>query len=219
MGREIDLMRLYPKSKSRLNQRPLITEEDKIISKKYGFDYFDGDRKYGYGGFYYNPKYWQDTVKLFAEFYSLQSNARVLDIGCGKGFMLKDFKLLFPNFEVSGIDISQYAVENSEKEVREFIRIGSAEKLPYADNTFDLVISINTLHNLDLPGCSQALNEIERVGTGKAFIMVDGWKNDKERADLKNWVLTAETVLSSRDWIELFSDCGYTGDYFFWKVE
>ena len=96
MGRAIDLMRLYPQSKGRNDKRPNITEEDRVLSSKFGFDYFDGDRRYGYGGFNYDPRFWKETVKLFADHYQLNENAHILDVGCAKGYMLKDFKQLMP---------------------------------------------------------------------------------------------------------------------------
>ena len=178
MGKEIDLMRFYPQSKGRLNERPIIVEEDRVISRKFGLDYFDGDRKHGYGGFSYHPRFWTDTVKLFASHYGLSQDAHILDVGCAKGFMLKDFKKLLPKSNLAGIDISDYAIEHADLEVKDFVCVGNASQLPYKDKHFDLVISINTLHNLDREGCISALSEIERVSKGNSFVMVDGWANE-----------------------------------------
>ena len=218
MGIEIDLMRLYPQSKGRLGERPIITEEDRIISSRFGQDYFDGDRKHGYGGFNYNPRFWTATVNLLKEHYELNETARILDIGCAKGFMVKDFKLLLPQAEILGIDISQYAITHAEADVSEFVSVANATDLPFRDNQFDLVISINTIHNLDRGGCIKALREIERVSAGNSFIMVDGWQSENERKSMEAWVLTAKTMMSKVDWISLFKEAGYTGDFSFWTV-
>jgi len=218
MGQEIDLMRLYPKGKSRQGLRPEITEEDRRISKQFGFDYFDGDRRYGYGGFNYHPRFWTDTVRLFRDHYDLPGDASILDIGCAKGFMLTDFQKLLPRARLAGIDLSSYAVERAQPEVKAFIQEGNAKHLPFPDQSFDLVIAINTLHNLKRAECIQALREVERVKRRHAFVMVDGWRNDEERAAMHAWVLTAETMMHADEWRQVFAEAGYTGDYNFWTV-
>lgn len=218
MGKEIDLMCLYPQSKGRLGERPIITEEDRVISSKFGQDYFDGDRKHGYGGFRYHPRFWTETVNLFKQHYDLKENAQILDIGCAKGFMVKDFKLLLPKANILGVDISEYAISNADIEVRDSVSVANATNLPFSDKQFDLVISINTIHNLDRNGCLRALCEIERVSSGNSFIMVDGWQSDQERKLMESWVLTAKTMLSKRGWLTLFEEANYTGDYCFWTV-
>jgi ubiquinone/menaquinone biosynthesis C-methylase UbiE len=216
MGQEIDLMRRYPKPKSRMTERPNITDADREISREFAFDYFDGDRRHGYGGFNYHPRFWTETVALFAEHYGLTDSSSILDIGCAKGFMLKDFALLLPGAQIAGIDVSEYAIGMSDPSVAEYVQVGNATHLPFADRTFDLVISINTIHNLDRSDCVRALREIERVSRGSAFVMVDGWKTPEEQQLLMEWVLTARTMLSSEDWIALMGEAGYTGDYEFW---
>ena len=218
MGQEIDLMRLYPKGKSRQGLRPEITEEDRRISKQFGFDYFDGDRRYGYGGFNYHPRFWTDTVRLFRDHYDLPGDASILDIGCAKGFMLTDFQKLLPRARLAGVDLSSYAVERAQPEVKAFIQEGNAKHLPFPDQSFDLVIAINTLHNLKRAECIQALREVERVKRRHAFVMVDGWRNDEERAAMHAWVLTAETMMHADEWRQVFAEAGYTGDYNFWTV-
>ncbi len=216
MGTEINLMRLYPKPKNRMAERPEITEEDREISRRFDIDYFDGDRRHGYGGFSYHPRFWTDTVDLFTTHYSLAEDASILDVGCAKGFMLKDFSLRLPRAHLAGVDIAPYAIEHAEADVAPFLQVASADALPFDDNSFDLVISINTIHNLDRDGCLRALAEVERVHRGKAFVMVDGWKNEKERELLQHWVLTARTMLSAEEWVALMDEAGYTGDYAFW---
>jgi len=209
---------LYPQANGRIGERPVITEEDREISRKFGEEYFDGDRKHGYGGFNYHPRFWTDTVNLFREHYELEGDARILDIGCGKGFMVKDFSLLLPEARIKGVDISEYAIRHAHPDVAEFISVADATELPFGDDQFDLVIAINTIHNLDREGCIKALREIERVGKKDSFVMVDGWQNESERRALESWVLTAKTMMSKSDWVSLFKEANYSGDYWFWTV-
>ena len=216
MGQEIALMRNYPKPKSRMTERPNITDADRDISREFAFDYFDGDRRHGYGGFTYHPRFWTETVALFAEHYGLTDSSSILDIGCAKGFMLKDFALLLPDAQLAGIDISEYAIGMSEPSISDAVQVGNATDLPFEDHAFDLVISINTIHNLERDDCTRALREIERVSRGSAFVMVDGWNTPQEQQLLMEWVLTARTMLSSEEWITLMVEAGYTGDYEFW---
>ena len=218
MGRELDLMRHYPQSKGRTGKRSAITEEDRAISRKFGEDYFDGDRKHGYGGFSYHPRFWTDTVKLFSEHYNLQDSSQILDIGCGKGFMIKDFSMLLPKATILGVDISDYAIGHAHSDIKESVSVANATNLPFADDQFDLVIAINTIHNLDRSECIKALQEIERVSKGNSFVMVDGWQNESERIALESWVLTAKTMMSKSDWVSLFKEANYSGDYWFWIV-
>lgn len=217
MGAEIDLMRLYPKPKNRMTERPEITDEDREISRRFDFDYFDGDRRHGYGGFGYHPRFWTDTVDLFATHYGLTKDSSILDVGCGKGFMLKDFSLRLPGATLAGVDISRYAVDHADPDVAALVQVADASDLPFPDDSFDLVISINTVHNLDRAGCVRAFAEIQRVSRGSAFVMVDGWKSTEEQELLQRWVLTARTMLSAEDWLVLMAEAGYEGDYAFWN--
>ena len=212
---EIDLMNLYPRSKRPIDERGgLVTEEHRNIAKQFGKEFFDGDRLYGYGGYRYHPRFWTDTVRRFAEHYDLPNNASVLDVGCGKGFMMHDFKRLYPSMTVAGIDISQYAYDNALPDMKPYIRVGTASHLPYADKTFDLVTSINTVHNLPLEECKQSLRELKRVSKGHSFVVVDAWRNEEEKERMLMWNLTALTYMHADDWSDLFADVGYTGDYY-----
>jgi len=218
MGEEVNLMRLYPQSKGRLAERPEITDDDRRVSREFGFDYFDGDRRYGYGGFSYHPRFWSDTVRLISDHYGLSEQSSILDIGCAKGFMLADFREYLPNAKLRGLDISAYAIDQGYSTVRSDIYVGDATSLPFDDDEFDLVLSINTLHNLDRSGVIAALREIDRVSRGAAFIMVDGWKTKDEKLNMKSWVLTAQTMLHANEWLLLFGEANFKGDYFFWTV-
>jgi acetolactate synthase-1/2/3 large subunit len=215
MGREIDLMDQYPRSKRPIEERGrLVTDEHRHVARQFGRDYFDGDRLFGYGGYRYHPRFWQATVRRFRDHFRLADDARVLDVGCAKGFMLHDFKDLMPRLTVAGVDISPFAIDNAMETVRPFLRVADARELPFADGSFDLVISINTIHNLPPEECKQALREIQRVGRGHAFLTVDAWRTDDERERLRKWNLTALTYMHVDDWKKLFAEVGYTGDYY-----
>jgi SAM-dependent methyltransferase len=170
MGIEIDLLKNYPKTKRDLQQRAdSKTEADRTIARQFGKDFFDGDRNHGYGGFRYMSRFWQPVIPTFQEHFGLNENSRILDVGCAKGFMLFDMRELIPNIFVRGIDISAYAIENAKDEVKEFVSVADARNLPFEDNSFDVVISINTIHNLEKNECAKALQEIERVSRGKVL--------------------------------------------------
>ena len=217
---EINLLDRYPRSKRPIDERSVqVTEADRELSRQFGKDYFDGDRMHGYGGYYYHPRFWQATVKRFRDYYNLADDASVLDVGCAKGFMLHDFKELVPNLTIAGIDISEYAIENAIETVKPFLRVGNAKELPFPDNSFDLVTAINTIHNLPLEECQQALREIQRVSRAHAFITVDAWRTEEERERLEKWVLTAKTSMHVEDWKKLFAEASYMGDYYWFIAE
>ena len=217
---EINLLDKYPKSKRPIEERGnLITEQHRTIARQFGQDFFDGDRLYGYGGYNYHPRFWQETVKRFRDYYQLPEDAKILDVGCGKGFMLYDFKQLMAHSRVVGLDISDYAILNAKPEVKSYLEVGNAKKLPYADNSFDLVISINTIHNLPLTECQQALGEIQRVTRQSAFVTMDAWRNDQEKENLLKWNLTAKTYMHVDEWVKLFQEVGYQGDYYWFIAE
>lgn len=217
---EINLMDHYPRSKRSIEERgKLVTEKHRKVARQFGKEFFDGDRLYGYGGYNYHPRFWQATVKRFRDYYQLAEDASVLDVGCAKGFMLHDFKELMPNLTIAGIDISEYAIEHTMETVKPFLRVGNAKEPPYEDNSFDLVISITTIHNLPLEECKQALHEIQRVSRKHAFITVDAWRNEEERERMMKWNLTALTHMHVKDWEKLFKEVGYTGDYYWFIAE
>lgn len=212
---EINLLDRYPISKRPIEERgKQIDNEHRKIARKFGKEFFDGDRLSGYGGYSYHPRFWQETVKRFRDYYHLDKNATVLDVGCAKGFMLHDFKQLMPDLTVAGIDISQYAIDNAIDDMRPYVQVGDASELPYLDKSFDLVISINTIHNLPLGRCKKALMEIERVTRSHSFISVDAWRTEEEKERLEKWVLTAKTYMHVDSWKSLFDEVGYTGDYY-----
>ena len=215
MSKEIDLMKNYPRTKRDIKQRGKEkTNEDRKIAREFEKDFFDGDRRNGYGGFNYNPRFWQPVVPNFQSYYNLSKTSSLLDVGCAKGFMLHDFLEMIPGINVQGIDISNYAIQNSMKSVKNKLQVADARELPFQDNSFDLVISITTVHNFEREDCITALKEISRVSKGNAFITVDAYRNEEEKEAMLAWNLTAKTILHVDEWKELFLEAGYSSDYY-----
>tara|TARA_B100000780_G_C21115585_1_gene451283 strand:+ start:198 stop:851 length:654 start_codon:yes stop_codon:yes gene_type:complete len=215
---EIDLLKNYPKSKRNLDKR-LSEKSPEIvkIAREFGKEFFDGDRKFGYGGLTYHPKYWVNVVKDFVEYYKIKPDAKILDVGCAKGYMVYDFKRQYPGLEMHGVDISEYAIKNCHPEVKDNLQVGKAESLKFEDNYFDLVISINTVHNLELKDCVDSIKEISRVSKGNSFITVDAYNSDEEKERMFKWNLTAKTIMSTNDWKDKFKKIGYNGN-FYWFI-
>lgn len=211
-------MKKYPQTKRDIEERVFQkTEEDREIARQFGKEFFDGDRRYGYGGFSYHPRFWTDVVQDMAEYYKLSDKSKLLDVGCAKGFMLYDFKQALPKIQIRGIDISRYAIDNSKEEIKNFLSVGNARDLgEFGNKEFDLVISINTIHNLPPEECKKSLKEIQRVGK-KAFITVDAWRNSEEEEKMHKWNLTAKTYMHVDDWKVFFREAGYLGD-FYWFI-
>lgn len=215
MGREIDLLRNYPKPNRDVAARGAAkTPADREVARRFDREFFDGDRRTGYGGFSYHPRFWEPVVPDFQLHFGLTAGLSLLDVGCAKGFMLHDFARLIPGLFVSGIDVSPYAIEHAIESMRPHVAVADARELPFADDTFDFVVSINTIHNLERDEVVKALREIERVSRRGAFITVDAYRDEEERDRMEAWNLTARTILSVEQWVDLFAEAGYTGDYF-----
>lgn len=212
---EIDLLVNYPKTKRNVDERGQEkTEEDRRVGRQFGRDYFDGERRFGYGGYHYNPRFWQPVMPTLIEHFALTKESSVLDVGSGKGFMLYDLTLAVPGIKVQGIDISTYAINNTLESIKPFVNQGDAKKLPFEDNSFDVVISINTVHNLAINDCKQSLREIQRVARKGAFVTMDAYRTPEEKKRMDAWNLTALTYMHVNEWKKLFDEVGYTYDYY-----
>jgi ubiquinone/menaquinone biosynthesis C-methylase UbiE len=215
MGREIDLLANYPRSPRNVAERGQTkTEDDRHIARQFGYDFFDGDRRHGYGGFRYDPRFWQPVVPTLQRHFGLGPGRSLLDVGCAKGFMLHDLALMIPGLVVEGVDVSAYAIEHAIDDMRPRVRVADARRLPFADKSFDVVISINTIHNLEPADCAAALREIERVQRRGAFVTVDAYRTPDERERMLAWNLTARTIMHVDEWKAFFAAAGYSGDYY-----
>jgi SAM-dependent methyltransferase len=195
-----------------------VVENDKAecaaVARQWGRDYWDGDRRYGYGGYRYDGR-WRPLAERMAKHYGLKPGMRILDVGCGKAHLLYEFAQAVPGLEVRGIDISAYGIEHAKEEVRPFLTLGTAARLPYDDAEFDFVLSLATLHNLGIEELFQALAEIRRVGRGPGYIMVESWRNEREKANLLYWQLTCQSFHDVAGWRWIYRQAGYEGDYGF----
>ena len=198
----------------RVNDKQFPKAKAAELAKKWDFDYWDGDRRINYGGYKYINNRWKNVIESLVRHYQLPLDAKILDVGCGKGFLLYDLLKFLPNSDLYGIDISEYAIRNAKKEIKEKIVLGNATNLPWPDRFFDLVISINTLHNLYTFELEQAILEIQRVGLNK-YICVESYRNEVEKANLLYWQVTCESFYTPDEWKWWFKKYNYNGDYSF----
>ncbi len=213
---EINLLSRYPKTKRNIAARVTNKDENRAIALKFGREYFDGTREQGYGGFKYDGR-WLPIAEDIVEHYGLKAGSRVLDIGCAKGFLVKDLMKVCPGLEVFGIDISSYAVLSCEQETIGRLHLGDARSLPFPNNSFDLALSINTIHNFDRNGCIKALREMTRVAPSAGYVQVDAYRNEEEKNLFLDWVLTAKTHGTPEFWKSLICEANYKGDYY-WTI-
>ena len=217
---EVDFMSVLHKSTqrdylARVNDPDFPKAKAAELAKKFDFDYWDGDRRICYGGYRYMEGRWEKVARAMVEHYDLPPKPKILDIGCGKAFLLYDFLKVIPDAEIYGIDISPYAIANSKKEIQDRLRVGSATDLPWPDDYFDLVISITTLHNLHTYDLEASLREMERVGKGNKYLCVESYRNEQEKANLLYWQVTCEAFNTPKEWEWWFEKTGYSGDYSF----
>ena len=185
------------------------------IAKKYSFDYWDGNRKYGYGGYRFIPGRWTNIAKKIIKDYKLNNKSSILDLGCGKGYLLYEIKHILPNIKILGLDYSKYAIINSKKEIKKYLKVRDIrKKFSFKKNQFDLVLSLGALHNFELSDLMKTIKEINRIGK-KKYIMVEAYRNDTEQFNLQCWALTCQTFLSKREWINLYKYLNYNGDFEF----
>lgn len=214
---EVNLLRSLPRTKRNVDARhDAKTDEHVRIASEFGREYFDGAREFGYGGYGYDGR-WRPVARDIVEHFALAAGDRVLDVGCAKGFLVKD--LLALGIDAYGIDVSEYALLHCEPEVVGRLHQGSAERLPFPDGSFAAVLAINTLHNLPREQCRTALREMERLAPGKGFVQVDSYHTPEQRAVFEQWVLTARYHDYPGQWLKLFAEAGYSGDWFWTIIE
>jgi cyclopropane fatty-acyl-phospholipid synthase-like methyltransferase len=216
---EVNLLRRYPKAKRNIQKRTTAQSADNIrIAREYGREYFDGARDTGYGGYRYDGR-WVAIAEDMIAHWGLKPGDRVLDVGCGKGFLVKDMMKVCPGLEVFGLDISEYAVMNCEPEVVGRLHVGNCMKLPFPDKSFSAVTAINVVHNLERADAITAVREIERLAPGRAYIQNDSYRTEEEKEIFLSWVLTAKTHYDPAGWRQLYAEAGYTGDYYWTIIE
>ncbi len=200
---------------ARVNEPEYPKAKAAVLAKQWGYDYWDGDRRICYGGYRYMEGRWEKVARALAEHYGIKPGDKVLDVGCGKGYLLYDFTKIVPGVEVYGMDVSPYAIENAKEEIRDRLQVGHAKQLPFPDQYFDLVVSITTLHNLHNYDLDPALREIERVGKKNKYVCVESYRNEQEKANLLYWQVTCESFCTPEEWDWWFKQTGYTGDHSF----
>jgi ubiquinone/menaquinone biosynthesis C-methylase UbiE len=208
------IMKLHKSSKRDYVERVVSYDKAECaeVAIQYGKDYWDGERQYGYGGYNYDGR-WRPVAEAMAKHYGIKPGDKILDVGCGKGYLLYEFTQALPGVEVAGLDISEYAIENAKEEVKPFLTAGNATSLPYEDGYFDYIISITTLHNLYNFELRKALQEIERVGKQNKHVIIESYRNEREKANLLYWQLTCRAFYTPEEWEWFMTESGYTGDY------
>jgi len=216
---QVNLLASLPKAKRNIEKRAAAKDPTVIAeAKKFDQMYWDGPREYGYGGYKYDGR-WRTVAKDIIVHFNLRPGMHVLDVGCGKGFLVKDLMLECPGLEVFGLDISRYALMHSPPETYGRLHLGTADDLPFPDNAFDCVLSINALHNLPRSRVITALKEIQRLSPQKSFIQVDAYLTQEQKELFESWVLTAEFHDFPQGWYDVFAEAGYTGDWDWTIVE
>jgi protein-L-isoaspartate(D-aspartate) O-methyltransferase len=200
---------------ARVNEPEFPKAKAAKLAKNWAYDYWDGDRRINYGGYRYMPGRWEKVAKAMVDHYGLKPGDKILDIGCGKGFLLYDFTKVLPGLEVHGIDISQYAIDNCKEEIRERVQVANSIELPFEDNEFDFVYSLNTFHNLHCYDLEKALLEMNRVAKKNKYICVESYRTEEEKANLLYWQVTCEAFNTPEEWQWWFDHTGYAGDHSF----
>ena len=217
MGKLVNFVSKLHKATKRNYLDRMINQKVHCMKKarKFEYDYWDGDRKYGYGGYKYIPGRWKPVAKQMIKKYKLTNNSKVLDVGCGKGYILYEMKKILPNLKICGFDVTKYGIKNSKPEIKKNLFIHNAKnKFPFKNKSFDLVISLACLHNLKVYDLKKSITEIQRVGK-KAYVMVEGYRNEQELFNLQCWALTAETFFDDKEWRWIFKQCKYEGNFEF----
>lgn len=214
--REVNLLDSYPRAQRPIAEREAAVPRQREIAKQFGRAYFDGDRTQGYGGYRYDGR-WRAVARRLQAFYGLTARDAVLDVGCAKGFLLHDVRAVVPGITIAGLDISEYAIAHAIEDVKPYLHVGSAVTLPYPDKSFDLVLSINVVHNLERVDCIEAIREMERVSRRGKYLQVDSYLDDEQQRNFERWQLTAVTYFDPEGWRRVFTEAGYTGEYY-WTI-
>ncbi len=216
---EIDLLRALPRTKRNIQKRLEAKNPEVVrVAREYGQVYFDGAREFGYGGYRYDGR-WVPVARDIVAHFGLKPGMRVLDVGCAKGFLVKDMMAVCPGLEVFGLDISEYALMNCEPEVVGRLHLGTGSKLPFPDRSFDCVLSLNTIHNFERAEAVRAMAEIQRVSGGQAFVQVDSYRTPEQKEIFESWVITAKFYDYPDGWLKVFAEAGYTGDWYWTIIE
>jgi len=214
--KEFNLLGSQPKVVRDASARRETKDANRAVALEFSQEYFDGEREQGYGGYHYDGR-WVTVAERAIEHWNLSPGDRVLDIGCAKGFFVKDLREALSGLDVVGIDVSDYALANAHPDAKPFLRKASCDNLPFEDGEFAAAFAINTIHNLDRDGCLRALREIERVAPGRGFVQVDAYRTELERSVFLDWMLTAKTFDTPEGWEKSFTAAGYTGEYW-WTI-
>ena len=216
---EINLLRALPKVKRNIQKRLDAKNPDVVrIAREYGEVYFDGHREFGYGGYRYDGR-WVPVARDIVAHFGLKPGDRVLDVGCAKGFLVKDLMIACPGLESFGLDISEYALMKCEPETVGRLHLGTALKLPFPDDSFDCALSINTIHNFERGDAVRAISELQRVSGGRSFIQVDSYRTPEQKEIFESWVITAKFHGYPDEWLRVFAEAGYTGDWYWTIIE
>lgn len=213
------LLNIFTKLHNRTNRDYLSRMVDSKVecmdvAKRYDESFWDGDRRYGYGGYKYDGR-WEVIAKELIEIYNLNNGSKILDVGCGKAFLIYEIKKILPECKVVGFDISKYAIDNAKEEIKDSLfEFNAKDPFPFGDNEFDLVLSLGTLHNLSIFHLKNAFKEIQRV-SNNSYIMVESYRNNRELFNLQCWALTCDSFFSPSEWIWIMGEFGYSGDYEF----
>ena len=212
--KEFDLLSIYPSLNKRFVSKNTRKIENRIIASYRGKEFYDGKRDNGYGGFKYDGR-WEKIASRIFEHYKLKENAKILQVGSDKGFLLHDFKVVSPKCRIAGIEVSDYAIKSTLKTVKRYIKKSNFTELPFKDSSFDFVIAIGPIYSLNLPDAIKCLKEIKRVGKGKSFITLGSYSNEKDFKLFRYWTLLGSTILDKQEWVKVLKHCKYQGDYKF----
>ena len=214
--REFNLLGEYPiPDKPRYVGSNLRTINHRIVATYRDKNFFDGDRNFGYGGFKYDGR-WKKVADKLCEEYKLNGNSSFLQLGCEKGFLLKDLKSKYTNMQAVGLETSNYAISNSMNEIKKNVKFcDNYLKLNFKDNEFDFIMAIGVVYTCSLDGAIKCLKEIQRVGKGMSFITLASYENKKDYWLFRQWSLLGTTILRKEEWKEILKHAEYSGDYFF----